>query len=41
MDDPLQSPTLTTSIAYLEEKDLIPPTSRTTSITERMFQFFI
>jgi hypothetical protein len=38
MDDPLQSPTLTTSIAYLEEKDLIPPT---TSITERMFQFFI
>jgi hypothetical protein len=32
MDDPLQSPTL---IAYLEETDLIPPTSRTTSITER------
>lgn len=37
MDDPLQSPTLTTSIAYLEETDLIPPISRTTSITERMF----
>jgi hypothetical protein len=35
MDDPLQSPTLATSIAYLEERDLIPPTSRTTSITER------
>jgi len=34
MDDPLQSPTLTTSIAYLEETDLIPPMSRTTSITE-------
>ena len=35
MDDPLQSPTLTSSIAYLEERDLIPPLSRTTSITER------
>ncbi len=37
MDDPLQSPTLTTSIAYLEERDLIPPISRSTSITERKF----
>ena len=35
MDDPLQSPTLTTSIAYLEERDLIPPISRSTSITEQ------
>ena len=25
MDDPLQSPTLAASIAYLEERDLIPP----------------
>jgi hypothetical protein len=37
MEDPLQSPTLTTSIAYLEERDLIPPISRSTSITERKF----
>jgi hypothetical protein len=37
MDDPLQSPTLTASIAYLEETDLIPPISRSTSITESMF----
>ncbi|CAF4500256.1 unnamed protein product, partial [Rotaria magnacalcarata] len=27
MDDPLQLTTLTSSIAYLEERDLIPPTS--------------
>ena len=38
MDDPLQSPTLTTSIAYLEERDLIPPTSPTLPITEREFE---
>jgi hypothetical protein len=38
MDDPLQSPTLT-SIAYLEETDLIPPTSRSTSLTERKILF--
>jgi hypothetical protein len=37
MEDPLQSPTLTASIAYLEERDLIPPVSRSTSITESMF----
>jgi len=37
MDDPLQSPTLTTSIAYLEERDLIPPMNQNTSITERKF----
>ncbi len=35
MEDPLQSPTLTTSIAYLEERDLIPPINRSTSISER------
>lgn len=40
MDDPLQSPTLATSIAYLEERDLIPPISRSTSITERKIHFF-
>lgn len=34
MDDPLQSPTLT-PIAYLEERDLLPPKSPTTSIPER------
>ncbi|UJR36959.1 hypothetical protein I4U23_029667 [Adineta vaga] len=35
MDDPLQSPTLTTSIAYLEERDLLPINKHTTtSITE-------
>ena len=27
MDDPLHSPTLTSSIAYLEEQDLIPPSN--------------
>ncbi|CAF1390191.1 unnamed protein product, partial [Adineta ricciae] len=31
MDDPLQSPTLTTSIAYLEERDLLPVPNRQTS----------
>ena len=41
MDDPLQSPTLAASIAYLEETDLIPPVSRSTSITESMFYFFL
>ena len=35
MDDPLQSPTLTSSIAYLEERDLIPP------ITPGISIFFI
>ncbi|CAF4106499.1 unnamed protein product, partial [Adineta steineri] len=36
MDDPLQSPTLTTSLAYLEETDLIPPPNRTVSLTEQL-----
>ncbi|CAF3960307.1 unnamed protein product, partial [Adineta steineri] len=36
MDDPLQSPTLTTSLAYLEETDLIPPPNRTVSLTEHL-----
>lgn len=40
MDDPLQSPTLTTAIAYLEERDLIPPINRSTSITERKIRLF-
>ena len=34
MEDPLQSPTLTPAIAYLEERDLLPSTHSNTTITE-------
>jgi hypothetical protein len=33
MDDPLQSPTLTPAIAYLEEEDLMPPTTQANAST--------
>lgn len=36
MEDPLQSPTLTASLAYLEERDLIPPNP---SQSSRKFHF--
>lgn len=38
MDDPLQSPTLANSIAYLAEQDLIPPKSPLSESTEQQSQ---
>lgn len=38
MDDPLQSPTLANSIAYLAEQDLIPPKSPLSESTEQQQQ---